>query len=286
MLTDTSGGAVGELVVAWPGAAGPDVEQQERLRAAIGLIEETVRRVDIQRSTSEALLSLRQRLLRPLPSPAGLDLAARYRPTSRPLGMGGDWYDVIERPDGTVGIVIGDVVGHGISAIATMIHVSTILGGLVRAGTPVEEIVGRAGAMLDADGMVATAQVLLHRPRRRQLAMVSAGHPPPLLRLPRGDVLRLPEATHAPLGVGDGSGDGRAGRVPAGRAACSGTRTGSWSGATSRSTSASGASPTCSPRPTDRCGARSATSCEAMAPDGRDDGDDVAVVVAQHSTPG
>ncbi|HEU4840509.1 MAG TPA: CHASE domain-containing protein, partial [Ilumatobacteraceae bacterium] len=82
VLTDTSGGAVGELVVAWPGAAGPDAEQQERLRAAIGLIEETVRRVDIQRSTSEALLSLRQRLLRPLPSPLGLDLAARYRPTS------------------------------------------------------------------------------------------------------------------------------------------------------------------------------------------------------------
>ena len=206
VLTDTSGDAVGELLVAWPTASGPDVGQQARLQTAIGLIDETVRRVDIQRSTSEALLSLRKRLLRPLPSPVGLDLAARYRPTSRPLGMGGDWYDVIERGDGTVGIVIGDVVGHGIPAIATMIHVSTILGGLVRSRTPVDEIIGRAGDMLDADGMIATAQVLLIDPAGGELTMVSAGHPPPLLRLPGGDVERLPEATHAPLGVGDGAG--------------------------------------------------------------------------------
>ena len=40
--------------------------------------------------------------------------------------------------------------------------------------------------------------------------MVSAGHPPPLLRLPGGRVERLPEATHAPLGVGDGAGARRA----------------------------------------------------------------------------
>ena len=186
-LTDTSGDTVGELVVAWPAAATPDAEQQERLRTAIELIEDTVRRVDIQRSTSQTLLSLRQRLLRPLPSPRGLDLAARYRPTARPLGMGGDWYDVIERSDGTVAIVIGDVVGHGIPAIATMIHLSTILGGLVRSGTPLAEVIARTNAMLDGDGMVATAQVIVIDPapvdpQRRQrrppatVAARSVGH--------------------------------------------------------------------------------------------------------------
>ena len=206
VLVDTSGDTVGELVVAWPDSAGPDVGQQERLQTAIGLIDETVRRVDIQRSTSETLLSLRQRLLRPLPSPTGLDLAARHRPASRPLGMGGDWYDVVERRDGTVGVVIGDVVGHGIPAIATMIHVSTILSGLVRSDTALDDIIRRAAAMLDTDGMVATAQVLLIDSARSELTMVSAGHPPPLLRLPGGRVERLPEATHPPLGVGDGAG--------------------------------------------------------------------------------
>jgi Stage II sporulation protein E (SpoIIE)/CHASE domain len=205
-LTDTSGDTVGELVVAWPGPASPDAGQRQRLRTAIGLIDDTVRRVDIQRSTSETILSLRQRLLRPLPSPAGLDLAARYRPTSRPLGMGGDWYDVVERRDGTVAIVIGDIVGHGIPAIATMIHVSTILGGLVRSSTAPEDLIAQATAMLDGDGMVATAQILLLDPAASALTMVSAGHPPPLLRTASGRVERLPEATHPPLGVGDGEG--------------------------------------------------------------------------------
>ena len=60
--------------------------------------------------------------------------------------------------------------------------------------------------MLDTDGMIATAQVLLIDPSRSELTMVSAGHPPPLLRLPDGRVERLPEATHPPLGVGDGAG--------------------------------------------------------------------------------
>ena len=120
--------------------------------------------------------------------------------------MGGDWYDIVERRDGRVGIVIGDVVGHGISAIATMIHVSTILSGLVRSDVAVDEIIGQAASMLDVEGMIGTAQVLLIDHRRDELAMISAGHPPPLLRLPDGRVERLAEATHAPLGVGDGSG--------------------------------------------------------------------------------
>ena len=70
VLTDTSGrhGRRARRRLARRRAARTP-SQQERLRTAIGLIDETVRRVDIQRSTSETLLSLRQRLLRPLPSP-------------------------------------------------------------------------------------------------------------------------------------------------------------------------------------------------------------------------
>lgn len=282
VLTDTSGDAVGELLVAWPTAGGPDVGQQARLQTAMGLIDETVRRVDIQRSTSEAVLSLRQRLLRPLPSPAGLDLAARYRPTSRPLGMGGDWYDVIERRDGTVGIVIGDIVGHGIPAIATMLHVSTILGGLVRSHTPVEDIIGRAGAMLDADGMIATAQVLLIDPAASELTMVSAGHPPPLLRLPGGGVERLAEATHAPLGVGDG--EGHAVRVAFPPGSCV---LGYTDGLVERRDEPIdiGISRLADVFATTNGSVWGAVSdvLRAMAPDGDDrGGDDVAVVVAQH----
>jgi len=50
---------------------------------------------------------------------ADLAFAARYvPPTSSPVG--GDWYDVFELPDGKVGLVIGDVAGHGVEAASTM----------------------------------------------------------------------------------------------------------------------------------------------------------------------
>ena len=63
-----------------------------------------------------------QRSLLPerLPQIEGLQLAARYLPGARGAAIGGDWYDVLERPDGRVALVVGDVVGHGLRAAATM----------------------------------------------------------------------------------------------------------------------------------------------------------------------
>ena len=50
----------------------------------------------------------------------GLELAARYLPGARGAAIGGDWYDVLERPDGRVALVVGDVAGHGLRAAASM----------------------------------------------------------------------------------------------------------------------------------------------------------------------
>ena len=170
-----------------------------------------------------------------------------------------------------------------------MIHVSTILGGLVRSGTPLDEIIGRADAMLDGDGMVATAQVLVHRPRRVELSD-GQRRPPAAAAAParRRGRAPLPEATHPPLGVGDGDGDGRARR----RSRPGAVVLGYTDGLIERRGEPidDGIEPPRRPcwRPrTGRCGAPSATVLTAMAPDGGDRGDDdVAIVVAQHSAPG
>src|SRR4029079_4313002 len=63
-----------------------------------------------------------QRSLLPedLPQPTGLTFAARYLPAAAKRLVGGDWYDVIELPDGRTGVAIGDVVGHGIEAATLM----------------------------------------------------------------------------------------------------------------------------------------------------------------------
>src|SRR6185503_9072684 len=63
-----------------------------------------------------------QRSLLPerLPRIEGLEIAARYLPAGRGAAVGGDWYDALERPDGRVALVVGDVVGHGLRAAASM----------------------------------------------------------------------------------------------------------------------------------------------------------------------
>ncbi len=74
-------------------------------------------------SASTTIAETLQRSLLPerLPRIEGVELAARYLPgrhTAPPIG--GDWYDALERPDGRVALVVGDVVGHGLRAAATM----------------------------------------------------------------------------------------------------------------------------------------------------------------------
>ena len=65
----------------------------------------------------------------PLPRIAGIEAAAHYVSASTAADVGGDFYDLLELPDGSVGIVIGDVVGHDVAAAAAMGH----LRGLIRA---------------------------------------------------------------------------------------------------------------------------------------------------------
>ena len=76
------------------------------------------RRYESERTIAETL----QRSVLPelLPSIDGLDVAARYLPGTTGVDVGGDWFDVIELENGRVGLVVGDVVGKGVQAAATM----------------------------------------------------------------------------------------------------------------------------------------------------------------------
>ncbi len=82
-------------------------------------------------STSSSL-ELQRRTLPEVPAIAGLAIAARYLPSSSALGLGGDWYEVQQVGEGLVGLVVGDVVGHGIEAIADMTEIRTTVSTLLR----------------------------------------------------------------------------------------------------------------------------------------------------------
>jgi sigma-B regulation protein RsbU (phosphoserine phosphatase) len=115
------------------------------------------------------------------PSVPGLDVAGRYVPAEGDLG--GDWYDVFTLPDGRVGLVMGDVLGHGLQPAVVMGRVRSAL----RAYALVETSPARVLQMLDQKishfeaGTLATVLFAVTSPPFDTVVMSSAGHWPPLV---------------------------------------------------------------------------------------------------------
>jgi PAS domain S-box-containing protein len=154
----------------------------------------------------QATVTALQRNLLPdrLPQVGGLSMAARYLPGSEGLKVGGDWYDVIPLPDGTVALAIGDVVGHGVRAAATMGRFRTALELCLLDGTdsPASTI-SRVNRYVTAanEAEMATLLVMLLRPETGEIRYASAGHLPPLVQSPDGSTRWLDASRGVPLGA-------------------------------------------------------------------------------------
>jgi PAS domain S-box-containing protein len=124
----------------------------------------------------------RSMLTTQLPEIEGVELAVMYLPGSRETQVCGDWYDVIPLPDGHVGVVIGDVVGRGIEAAATMSQLRTALRAYAIEGLQPADVVRKLHRLVDHldEGLGTTLAYLDFDPATRELRYVSAGHLPPL----------------------------------------------------------------------------------------------------------
>ena len=96
------------------GHVGSAIDIHERKTMESRLYEVYQREHRIAETLQRSLLPER------LPPIDGLAMAARYLPGARGAAIGGDWYDVLQRPDGRVALVVGDVAGHGLRAAASM----------------------------------------------------------------------------------------------------------------------------------------------------------------------
>jgi anti-sigma regulatory factor (Ser/Thr protein kinase) len=147
-----------------------------------------------------------QRALLPerLPRLVGLSLAARYVPAEEGSSAGGDWYDVIELPNGGVGLVIGDVAGHGTEAASVMGQVRMAVRAFSLEGHPPHVVVGRVHQLLRAlyegEQMVTMLYLALNTVTW-EATVVNAGHPPPLLIDPSGAATYLATTTGLPVGL-------------------------------------------------------------------------------------
>lgn len=154
----------------------------------------------------QAATALQDRMLPRLTPVEGLQTAATYLPASRLAAVGGDWFDVIALPDGSTGLMIGDVVGHDMHAAASMGQLRSVLRTLAWEGREPVDVVDRLDDLVRAldIGDLATLVVarLTGEPGTvRRLAYARAGHLPPLLRHPDGRLEVLDGALRTPVGI-------------------------------------------------------------------------------------
>ncbi|OLR92955.1 SpoIIE family protein phosphatase [Actinokineospora bangkokensis] len=144
-----------------------------------------------------------QRALLPTDVPVlpAVDLGATYLLAGVDTAAGGDWFDTVLRPDTTLALVVGDVVGHGVHASAAMAALRAVLRQRLGAGLdPDAALVDLEAFAADLPGAaLATACVAVLDPATGALDYATAGHPPPVVVGPAG-VRRTDPTGGGPLG--------------------------------------------------------------------------------------
>ncbi|MGW0008208.1 PP2C family protein-serine/threonine phosphatase [Streptomyces tendae] len=145
-----------------------------------------------------------ERGLLPTPLLAGspLRFAARYRPGRSRALLGGDFYDVVRTPDGTVHAMIGDVCGHGPDEAALGVELRIAWRALTLAGLCGDELLGTLQQVLEHersdDEIFATLCAVDISPDGRRAGLCLAGHPSPLLSRPGEPARLLPYDNNGP----------------------------------------------------------------------------------------
>ncbi|WP_405525126.1 SpoIIE family protein phosphatase [Streptomyces canus] len=184
----------------------------EEITARAAVCIDNARRYTRERRTS---LTLQSSLLpQRLPPQAAVDVASRYLPASTQAGVGGDWFDVIPLSGARVALVVGDVVGHGIQASATMGRLRTAVRTLADVDLPPDELLthlddlvihlsAEADSAADTTGdFGATCLYAVYDPVSRRCTLARAGHPVPAVATPDGAVEFPDVPAGPPLGLG------------------------------------------------------------------------------------
>ncbi|MEU1309213.1 SpoIIE family protein phosphatase [Streptomyces cinnamoneus] len=185
-----------------------DLSLAEELAARAAVSIDNARR--FTREHAMAVTLQHSLLPRGLPEQNAVDIAYRYLPAQ--AGVGGDWFDVIPLPGARVALVVGDVVGHGLHAAATMGRLRTAVQNFSSLDLPPDELLGHLDELVgridqeadDGEATIAGATCLyaIYDPASGVCSLARAGHPLPALVLPDGTV-DFPELPAGPpLGLG------------------------------------------------------------------------------------
>jgi serine phosphatase RsbU (regulator of sigma subunit)/anti-sigma regulatory factor (Ser/Thr protein kinase) len=187
-----------------------DLAFAEELAARAAVAIDNARRYTREHAMAVALQ--RSLLPRSLPEQSAVEVAYRYLPAR--AGVGGDWFDVIPLPGARVALVVGDVVGHGLHAAATMGRLRTAVRTFSSLDLAPDELITRLDELVtrvdgeesgDGEGITgATCLYAIYDPVAGRCSLARSGHPEPGLVHPDGTVERMSVPVSPPLGLGGG----------------------------------------------------------------------------------
>ncbi|EDY64792.2 SpoIIE family protein phosphatase [Streptomyces pristinaespiralis] len=203
-------------------ASNPEPFEEEDLSLAEELVARAAVSVDnARRYTREHTMAVtlqRSLLPRVLPEQSALDVAYRYRPAQAGLGglggVGGDWFDIIPLPGARVALVVGDVVGHGLHAAATMGRLRTAVHNFSSLDLPPDELMFHLDELVaridqdesedggDAGVTGATCIYAIYDAVSGICSMARAGHLQPVVVHPDGTAEFADVPGGPPLGLG------------------------------------------------------------------------------------
>ncbi|MFJ1735764.1 SpoIIE family protein phosphatase [Streptomyces sp. NPDC088254] len=199
-----SGRPIGCCVISFTQQRSFSDEERNLILALSGLLAQALERArlyDVEHARAQELQ--RGLLPRALPRLPAVLAAARYLPAGKGEKVGGDWYDVIPLSAERVAMVIGDVMGHGITEAATMGRLRTAVRTLADLEMPPDELLYHLNELTSdlGEDCYITCLYAVFDPVTRTCSFSLAGHPPPVIVAPDGAV-RCPElAADPPLGA-------------------------------------------------------------------------------------
>ena len=199
-----SGRSLGSLTVSFDEARDFPPDEQSLLVSVGGLLAQTLARARLRDSERTLAAELQRQLLpRALPTMPGLVATARYLAATDGMGVGGDWYDVLELPGDRVALVIGDVQGHTMRAAAVMGQLRNALRAYAAEGHEPAAVMSRTNRLMGEldPGIFATCAIVEVDLRSSVSRLVLAGHPPPVRRTADGRTSSLDGPVGPPLGV-------------------------------------------------------------------------------------
>ncbi len=159
-----------------PHAAAARAEEE---KAAAEAARAPVRDEKMNRELERAREIQAQLLPKSIPHPDGFEIAAQYVPAEE---VGGDYYDVIELPDGRVAMLVADVSGKGISAAMVMVMARTVFHAVAPFAPNAKQLVVQAAASIARDlpgGIFLSLACGVLDPKTAEISIVNAGHMPP-----------------------------------------------------------------------------------------------------------